>query len=276
MVTSEFLAPEREPTSATQRRWLAIHCSSGRSQTREQDLSAQGPDLPEQKSKRRTAAEVAAEGGAGMIPFVGSMLAATLSALFSATQENRTREWMEEMAEVVQELLDRVDDLEAQSLADDPAFYDASVAAARISTATSSAEKRAALQNALFNVGMGDSLDADKRAIFLRYVDELTPSHIRLMRFLDSPTGWFEQHGLQWPNVYTGGLMSAVAVAFPEWRADEPFLDTLAADLVARGLIDNPGLRTMMTGEGLKAQRTKPKGREFLAFISGPFTSEED
>lgn len=239
-------------------------------------MSAQAPDLPEQKSKKRTAAEVAAEGGAGMVPFVGSMLAATLSALFSATQENRIREWMEEMAEVVQELLDRVEDLEAQDLPDDPVFYGAAVAAARIATATSSTEKHAALQNALFNVGIGDSLDADKRAIFLRYVDELTPSHIRFMRFLDSPTGWFEQHDLQWPNVYAGGLMAVVEVAFPEWRADEPFLDTLAADLVARGLIDSPGLHTMMTGEGLKAQRTKPKGGEFMAFISGPFTPDED
>ena len=239
-------------------------------------MNAQLPDLPEEKSKKRTAIEVAAEGGAGMVPFVGGLLAATLSAYFSATQENRTREWMEEMADVVQELLDRIEDLEVADLAEDPDFFDAAVAAARIATATSSAEKHAALQNALFNVGLGDSLDADKRAIYLRYIDELTPSHIRSMRFLDNPTGWFDEHGLQWPNVYAGGLISVVEVAFPKWGTDEPFLDTLAADLVARSLIENPGLRTVMTGEGLKAQRTKPKGREFMAFISGPFGADED
>jgi len=156
-------------------------------------------------------------------------------------------------------------------LAGDPAFYDAAVAAARIATATSAAEKHRALQNALFNIGLGVTLEDDKRAIYLRYVDELTPSHVRFMSYLDDPTGWFEQHALPWPNVYAGGLMSVVEAAFPEWRADEPFLDTLAADLVARGLIDNPGLRTMMTGEGLKARCTKPKGQEFMAFIGGPF-----
>lgn len=211
-----------------------------------------------------------------MIPFVGSMLATTLSTLFSATQENRTREWMEEMAGVVQSLIDRVEYLELQDLAADQLFHDAAVAAARIATATSSAEKHAALQNAFFDVGMGDSLDADKRAIFLRYVDELTPSHIRFMRFLDSPTGWFDQYDLHWPKVHAGGLMSVVEVAFPEWRAEEPFLDTLVTDLAARGLIESPGLRTMMTGEGLEAQRTKPKGRELTAFISGPFAPDED
>lgn len=234
------------------------------------------PDLPEEKSKKQTAVEVAGEGALGVIPFVGSLLAATLSAYFSATQENRTRAWMEEMAEVVQELLDRVDDLEAQDLANDPVFFDAAVAAARIATATSSREKHVALQNALYNVGCGDSLDEDQRAIFLRYIDELTPSHIRFLRFLDDPTGWFERHDLVWPNVYMGGLMSVVEVAFPAWRKDEAFLDTLATDLVSRGLADNPPLRVVMTGDGLTARRTKPKGREFMAFISGPFEAHEE
>lgn len=238
----------------------------------EEPLNERVPDLPEEKSKKRTAVEFASEGALGAIPYVGSLLAASLSAFFSATQENRTRAWMQEMAEVVQELLDRVDDLEAQDLADNPVFYDAAVAAARIATANSSTEKHQALQNALFNVGVGDGLDADKRAIFLRYVDELTPSHIRFLRFLDNPTGWFDAHGLSWPNnIMAGGLMNVVQIVFPDWARDEPFLDTIAADLIARGLIDNPGLRTMMTASGLTAQRTKLKGREFLAFISGPF-----
>jgi hypothetical protein len=70
---------------------------------------------------------------------------------------------MEEMAQVVQALIARVENLEAGDLADDPVFYDAAVAAARIATATSSEEKHRALRNALFNVGMGDLLDADKR-----------------------------------------------------------------------------------------------------------------
>jgi hypothetical protein len=240
-------------------------------------LDDQVPQLPEKKSTKRTTMEVASEGALGAIPFVGSLLAASLSALFSATQENRTREWMEEMAEVVEALLERVEGLEARDLANDPAFYDAAVAAARIATAASATEKHRALQNALFNVGMGDGLDADKRAIYLRYVDELTPSHIRFLHFLDNPTAWFKQHGLAWPsNIMTGGLMNVVEIAFPEWRADESFLDTIASDLVARGLIDNPGLRTMMTATGLTAQRTKAKGREFMGFISGPFDADKE
>lgn len=238
----------------------------------EEALSERIPDPPKAKSKKRTTVEVASEGAVGAVPFVGSLLAAILSALFSATHENRTREWMEEMAEVVQTLLDRVEDLEAEDLAEDPAFYDAAVAAARIATATSAAEKHQALQNALFNVGMGDELAADKRAIFLQYVDELTPSHIALLRLADNPPGWFEARGVAWPG---GGLLGVVKAAFPAWASDESFVDTLAADLSSRGLTDGLPLRVMMTDAGVRAQRTKLKGHEFMAFISGPFAAVE-
>lgn len=168
-------------------------------------MSEQVPEPPEGESKTRTAVEVASEGAVGAIPLVGSLLAATLSAFFSATQENRTREWMAEMAQVVKALIDRMEDLEAQDLADNPVFYDAAVAAARIATATSAAAKHEALQNALFNIGIGDGLDSDKRAIFLRYVDELTPSHIALLRFADDPPKWFLARNLAWPAAVCSG-----------------------------------------------------------------------
>lgn len=235
-------------------------------------MSGQIPDLPEEKSKKRKAVEVASEGAVGAVPFVGSLLAATLSAHFSATQENRTRAWMEEMAEVVQTLVDRVEDLEVEDLAENPVFYDTAVAAARIASVTSAAEKHQALQNALFNVGTGDGLDADKRAIFLRYLDELTPSHIALLRLADNPPRWFEAHDQPWPG---GGLLGVVKTAFPAWANDESFIDTLAADLSSRGLTDDLPMRVMMTENGAKAQRTKSKGREFMEFISGPFDRAE-
>lgn len=215
--------------------------------------------------------EVASEGAIGAVPFLGSLLAATLSALFSATQESRTREWMEEMAEVVQALIDRVEGLEAEDLARNAAFYDAAVAATRTATATSARAKHQALQNALFNVGIGDGLDADKRAIFLRYLDELTPSHIALLRLADDPPAWFETRGLTWPD---GALLGVIKAAFPSWAVDESFIDTLAADLSSRGLTDGLPLRVMMTDSGVRAQRTKPKGHEFIAFISGAFDDE--
>lgn len=146
-------------------------------------------------------------------------------------------------------------------------FVDVVSTATRIAEKSAADLKRAALQNVLFNVGVGDSQDADKRAIYLRYVDELTPSHLALLRLADDPPEWFERRTLTWPG---GNLLGVVTAAFPAWATDESFIDTIAADLASRGLADLP-LRTMMTSNGVMAQRTKPKGREFMKFISGPF-----
>lgn len=69
-------------------------------------------------------------------------------------------------------------------------------------------------------------------------------------------------------------MLAVVITAFPTWSGDETFIDTIAADLTRGGLTDLP-LRTMMTPNGVMAQRTKPKGREFMKFVSGPFDHDE-
>lgn len=232
------------------------------------------PEPPEEPSKPRQITEAVAQGGAGMVPVVGTFFAAALAYAFNAMHQKRAHEWMEEVAEVVQELLDRVDDLEEQDLTEDPDFYDAVVAATRVALATSSTEKHRTLQNSLYNTGAGAAPDADKRAIYLRYIDELTPSHMRLLQFMDNPQHWYASHGLAWPNLYAGGLISIIEPAFPELAGDRPFLDTLVKDLGDTGMIASPGLSGTMTSQGLAASRSTEKGREFMRFVSGPFAGE--
>jgi hypothetical protein len=67
-----------------------------------------------------------------------------------------------------------------------------------------------------------------------------------------------------------------IKAAFPTWADDEAFTDTLAAHLASRGLVDDLPLRVMMTDNGDRAGRTKPEGREFTAFISGPYDAGEE
>ena len=44
-------------------------------------------------------------------------------------------------------------------------------------------EKHSALRNAVVNTAKGIDVDPDLKQTFVRYVDELTPSHISLLRF---------------------------------------------------------------------------------------------
>lgn len=229
------------------------------------------PDPPDEKSGARQVTEKAMEAVSGSVPFVGGALAVVLAHAFSHSYEKRLRAWMEQLAQVVQELIDRVDGVDVEGLSQDDDFMDAVATATRIAEKTSSETKRTALQNALLNIGIGSVPDSDKSAVYLRYIDELTPSHMVLLDFFEDPPAFLDKRGIPWPNIMMGGLGSVVQVALPDLHADTPFLETLSGDLARWGLVSNPGLNTVMTGGGLKAKRTTEKGREFMAFVSGPF-----
>ncbi|NPC98079.1 hypothetical protein [Nocardioides sp. zg-DK7169] len=186
---------------------------------------------------------------------------------FRRADERRYRQWQDQIEEALDAIAQRTDGLDVDALFADDNFVDAIATATRIAEKSAADIKRAALQNALFNVAVGDSLEGDKRAIYLRYIDELTPSHLALLRLADDPPGWFSRRNRPWPG---GNLIDVVIAAFPTWSGDEAFIDTIAGDLASRGLAELP-LRTMMTANGVMAQRTKSKGREFMRFISGPF-----
>lgn len=227
------------------------------------------PTLPDEKTGRRVVTDVALEAGSAAIPFVGGSLAVILAHAFSRSYEKRLRAWMEELAEAVQELYDS-EGVDIEALAEDETFLDAVATATRIAEKSGSDIKRTCLKNALFNIGVEPSLDGDKRLIYLRYVDELTPSHIQVLGFFNDPVKAVSDVGQAWPNIM-GGLSSIVKIALPDLHADEALLNTIVGDLDRQGLVSSPGLSTMMTENGLKTSRTTVKGREFMAFVSTPF-----
>jgi hypothetical protein len=228
-------------------------------------------DALEPKSEARRRTEETIEAVVAAVPFAGGVLAVKYAQAFRRADERRYRQWQQQVEEALDAIAQRADGLDVDALFANDDFVDAIATATRIAEKSAADLKRAALQNVLFNVGLGDSLEADKRAIYLRYIDELTPSHIALLRLADDPPGWFSRSNQPWPG---GNLIGVVIAVFPTWSGDEPFIDTIAGDLASRGLAELP-LRTMMTANGVMAQRTKPKGREFIKFISGPFDSDE-
>jgi hypothetical protein len=224
-------------------------------------------DALEPKSEARQRTEETIEAVAAAVPFAGGVLAVKYAQAFRRADERRFRQWQQQVEDALEAIEQRSSASDVDALFDNDDFVDAIATATRIAEKSAADVKRAALQNALFNIGLGDSLGADKRAIYLRYVDELTPSHLALMRLADDPPAWFSRRDRPWPG---GNLIGVVIAAFPTWANDEDFIDTIAGDLASRGLAELP-LRTMMTASGVMTQRTKPKGRAFMEFISGPF-----
>jgi hypothetical protein len=110
------------------------------------------------------------------------------------------KEWLENLAEEVEESRQSLGDVDLDTLVSDPRFSDAAVSAARTVEHTSQGEELEALRNAVLNSVGPEAPDADTQAIFMNLVDRLTPSHLRMLALWDDPPGWFAVYGLPRPS----------------------------------------------------------------------------
>ncbi|MGC3954347.1 MAG: hypothetical protein QM804_08885 [Propionicimonas sp.] len=210
------------------------------------------------------------EAAASLLPVVGGPLSVVIATLFGVSYERRLHEWRDEVTARIRELNESLG-VRIEDLAQDGAFLDALAAATRIAEMSSSAEKRAYLANALYNIGAGSDLSDDKQTIYLRYIEELTASHMVMLEFLGDPPAFLKRRGIPWPNILMGGLGAVAKVALPELCDDGPLLETVLTDLERLGLVQRlPGFNTVMTDQGLRTGRGTRKGSEFLAFITRP------
>ena len=113
-------------------------------------------------------------------------------------------------------------------------------------------------------------IDNDMRLMFLEYVERLTPSHLRVLEFLDNPHEYGERHSVTFGSYMAGGVSTILEEAIPELKGRRGFYDQLVRDLHARGLIniDQNGIHVMMSDSGMFASRTTEEGRKFLTFIA--------
>jgi hypothetical protein len=146
---------------------------------------------PPGKSTGREIVERAAEAALGSVPVVGAALAVTFVTALGWRLEQRREKWFTKLAQGVEELRGRVEDLDLGKLADNPLFVDAVVTATRTVEHTHQEEKISALRNAVLNSAAPEAPDADTQAVMLSLIDRFTPSHLRPLR-----CGTIPRHGL--------------------------------------------------------------------------------
>ncbi len=209
-------------------------------------------------------AEVLVAGALSLVPGVGGWLSSGVQKVFAQQEQERVYAYLNEIAAVVNALIEGRDDLSPERLAETPEFYDAAAKAVRIATMTSSREKHRMLQNALYHVGLAtaDDVGADLRSVFLRCIEDLTDTHIRMLRE-------FAQHGEAYKYI-----ADLAPIAGGEAEAH-----IFAADLQVRGLIEERPIFTRQPGGSMTVfadavkggSRISALGTEFLNFIAGPF-----
>lgn len=221
-------------------------------------------DEAPKESTARQLAKATATGAVGAIPGVGSPIAAILGMVLGYGYGQRLEQWRDSVTEAIAELQDKVD----QSKADDPEFLDTVVAATRAVAATSRQEKLDALRNAVVNTLLPSSPEDDLRLRYIRIIDEMMPEHLQLLRFLDDPRRWYDEHPELERKSYMMASKSAIIdPAFPS--LSEAKMDRLMGDLADWKIASN-NYRTGMTEQGLWASSTTDLGRGLLAFIQDP------
>lgn len=207
----------------------------------------------------------------GFVPGVGGALA-EIAGHFNNNLARRQEFWMLQVSEAINALQKR-SGLTVDELMKNEAFTSFLLQATPIALRNHQKEKITTLKNALASVGNPEFGDEDLAFQFLRYIDELTVSHLTILRIISSRTDAFKE---------VKSMEQASEQLKQENQADiSPLLArTYLRDLDARGLVNAIDLEDLPDFESkavyIAAEQTDRHplqlteiGRKFQAFIAG-------
>ena len=206
-------------------------------------------------------ADSAARALVSFIPGVGGPAAKLLDVVIAPPLERRRRDWFHGLAERLDSLERKVEEITVESLRDDEEFITAATTVSMIAIRNHDEEKLAALQNAVVNVALRTEPDLELRAVFLSLLDYLTPLHMRLLRFFEDPRAFVEHSR---PESAGARTTREIALSVLTDLPPEAY-DLLCRDLENRGLVRLPTEPTI----GLTNEGPTELGGRFLRFISG-------
>lgn len=230
-------------------------------------------DIP--KEPKRSSADIAytvVKAGVSAVPVAGGPAAELLGLIFGPPLEKRRERWLQQLADAIREVSEKVAELTPEKLAQEEAFITTALHATEIAVRTHQQEKIEALRNAVVNAALQSALDETLQHIFLNHVDSLTPSHLRMLACFNVPEN---RRGIQ-EFPYRGSFPDEV----PPQLAKEMHAvhDQIISDLEQRGLITPGKPFTTTTGPNrtitierykrYQARRTTDLGKLFLEFIS--------
>jgi hypothetical protein len=179
------------------------------------------------------------------IPFVGGSITEAWVGFFSSPLVRRREEWLRDLAVAVAELQKIVPELSIEALQQNEVFISAVLNATSIALRTHNREKLTALRNGALCSVANASISEDEQALFMNYVDEFTPWHLRLLQVFHDPNSHFQDRGLKpWLIEQNGSMWSTskdiflfLGQALPELESEHQFREVLVYDLGVRRLI---------------------------------------
>jgi hypothetical protein len=230
-------------------------------------------DTEAPKPTKADAAHTIVKAGLSAVPVIGGPAAEIFSSIIFPPLTRRRDAWVESIAKALKELEIKVEGFKIESLRDNEIFITTVMHATQTAIRNHQKEKLEALRNAVINSAIGINIDQDTQQMFLEYVDSLTPSHLKVLSFLDDPRLYGQKNNVKFGNYVGGSVTTILEEAIPELRDKRAFYDQLLTDLFNRGLIntDANGMNGLMTDSGMFTRRTTDTGRAFIKFITSPF-----
>ncbi len=239
---------------------------------------------PEQRVSDRVheVARVATAGVAGLIAAAGGVGPALLAAggqmlvelFFQEPMKQRWEDWSKRVASAVEEALESRSDADLARLIDelaaDESFVTTVQEATLVAVRTHQEEKLDALRNAVLSSALPNAPEMDLRSIYLRLVDDLSPTHLRILSILADPFGSIEEAGGLGNlsrRASKVSVESLVRAALPtlepgEWRV-------FGQQLATEGLLTADTLVGSWSWPEAFNPRVSGHGRQFLRFIEG-------
>lgn len=219
------------------------------------------------------AAHAAARMLIGVVPIVGGTAVEVFNLIVGPPVQKHLATWREDLARRLIDLIRDVADVQAEveRLQANDQFIATTLEATRIAAVTRSQEKLDALRNAVLNVAAGIDVGEIERQMFLRYVDELTEAHLRILSYgagtlrpkeIANYNGWIHASPAQ-----------VLTTTFAELAQQPELSKRLWKDLVERGLIMEMAANDRRFTERWRESWPTEFGSKFIHFISAPSTT---
>jgi hypothetical protein len=204
------------------------------------------------------------------IPGLGGPVLEMFNALLQTPLQKRDHEWKELITNAVIEL-QKTKSVRIEDLQENEKFISVLTGATIVAIKTHNQQKKEMLKNAVVNSVTNTSINDDFAALFVRYIDELTISHISLLEKMHSSA-----NELQKIEKFEELYESLVST-----KENKDTFKFLCEDLILRGLVRisqgilNPNDLYETDGETFEkeGEDNRPKvkitelGNEFLKFV---------
>lgn len=209
-----------------------------------------------------------------MVPLIGGTSVEAFNAIIEPPMLKRKTEWMVQVTEVINKLLDD-GVITENTLQNNERFMTTLINASAIAIKNHDQEKLKALRNVICNSAMGKSPDDVMQNVYLQAIDSFTSWHIKILHLIDNPMKWAEHNNHEFPKwnagLISGAIRGLLENAFPEMVGNFEIYNTVWKELFTKGFITQEGYNVDRSKPVLESRTTK-LGSNFIKFIGEPNT----